>query len=216
MGYWKAIVNMDTENYCFCELAPLYALNLLNEQERAWVEQQIMECPDLAEELSSHQAAVTAIPYSAPPVPPADDLKHRLFDRLELDRPSHSAPSEATPAPAPASYRAIRSAELNWQPHPTPGVMIAIVHRDEVKREIVGFLRADPGVRYPQHRHAAIEEIFMMEGDLVIGNEVYGAGDYIRSQPGSSHAPYTHGGCRFFFHTSMDDDYSEREMALQT
>jgi anti-sigma factor ChrR (cupin superfamily) len=80
-------------------------------------------------------------------------------------------------------------------------------HADVSKREIVGFLRAEPGVRYPFHRHAAIEEIFMLEGDLVIENRVYGAGDYIRSSPGSAHAPYTKGGCRFFFHTSMDDEY---------
>ena len=58
-------------------------------------------------------------------------------------------------------------------------------------------------------QNAATEEIFMIEGDLAIGNEVYGAGDYIRSQPVSSHAPYTNGGCQFFFHTSMDDEYPE-------
>jgi anti-sigma factor ChrR (cupin superfamily) len=87
--------------------------------------------------------------------------------------------------------------------------VIAIVHRDEIKRELVGFLQAEAGVRYPCHRHAAMEEIFMLEGDLVIGDEVYGAGDYILSHPGSSHTPYTQGGCRFFFHTSMDDEYPE-------
>ncbi|WP_431655780.1 cupin domain-containing protein [Pantanalinema rosaneae] len=102
-----------------------------------------------------------------------------------------------------------QSQNLDWTPHATPGVTVAIVHRDEVKRELAGFLRAEPGVRYPFHRHAAIEEIFMLEGDLVVGDEVYGAGDYIRSHPGSSHAPYTNGGCRFFFHTSIDDEYPE-------
>lgn len=100
----------------------------------------------------------------------------------------------------------VRSQDLDWTPHATPGVTVAIVHRDEVKRELVGFLQAEPGVRYPFHRHAAIEEIFMLEGDLVVGDEVYSAGDYIRSHPGSSHAPYTNGGCRFFFHTSIDQD----------
>jgi quercetin dioxygenase-like cupin family protein len=194
---------MDTENYCFCELAPLYVLDLLGEQERAWVEQQIAECPDLAEELLGYESAVTALPYSTPVLPMAGSLKDRLFDRLSLG----ASPSETLPAPQSVPYLAIRSQELDWQPHPTPGVMIAIVHRDEVSRELVGFLRAEPGVRYPWHRHAATEEIFMMEGDLVIGDEVYGAGDYIRSQPGSSHAPYTNGGCRFFFHTSIDDEY---------
>lgn len=195
---------MITENYCFCELAPLYALHQLSEDEQRWVEQQIAECPDLAEELSSYQSAITAIAYTIPPLSIDSTLKDRLFDRLGFDPPQ----SEAIPESS-ASYQAIRSHELNWQLHPTPGVEVAIVHTDEVKREIVGFLRAEPGVRYPLHQHAAIEEIFMLEGDLIIGDEVYGAGDYIRSNPGSIHAPHTVGGCRFFFHTSMDDEYPE-------
>lgn len=196
---------MDTENFCFCKLAPLYVLDLLSEQEKSWVEQQAAEFPDFAEQLSSYQSASAAIAYSVPALPVENGLKNRLFDRLEL-----GDPPEGTPAPTPPSHLAIRAQDLNWQPHPTPGVMVAIVHQDDVKREIVGFLRAEPGVCYPWHRHAAIEEIFMMEGDLVIGDEVYGAGDYIRSLPGSSHAPYTTSGCRFFFHTSMDDEYSEQ------
>jgi len=196
---------MTTQNYCFCELAPLYALDLLSEEERGWVEQQLVECPDLAEELADYQSAVAAIPYSVSPLPMATDLKDRLFDRLGFDSP----PSEPVPEYMPASYQAMRSQDLVWEPYTTAGVMVAIVHRDVIKRELVGFLRADPGVHYPFHRHAAMEEIFMLEGDLEIGNQVYGAGDYILSQPGSGHAPYTRGGCRFFFHTSMDDDYSD-------
>lgn len=196
---------MTTEKYCFCELAPLYAIDQLSEEERGWVEQQIMECPDLAEELTGYQLGMTAMAYTVPSLPMDLALKDRLFDRLELD----PAQSTAIPQLSFVSYQAIRSQELNWQTHPTPGVEVAIVHTDETKREIVGFLRAAPGVHYPLHRHAAIEEIFMLEGDLVIGNEVYGAGDYIRSHPGSTHAPYTIEGCRFFFHTSMDDEYLE-------
>lgn len=199
---------MGTEDYCFCELAPLYALDLLDEAEQTWVEQQAAACPDRAAELASYQSAVAALPYTVPLTSPPTDLKQRLFDRLELNAPAPLPP--CPPAPLPPPYRAIRAADLDWQPHPTPGVMVAIVHRDPVKREIVGFLKAEPGVRYPFHRHAAFEEIFMLEGDLIVGNEVYGAGDYLLSSPGSSHAPHTIGGCRFFFHTSMDDEYPER------
>jgi quercetin dioxygenase-like cupin family protein len=194
---------MATDNYCFCELAPLYAIDALSPAEREWVEQQVVECPDLAEELITYQAAVTAIPYAAP-LPPLDaTLKARLFQRLELEQP------EPTPEPALPLYQATRAQALDWQPHPTPGVMVAILHRDEIKREVVGILRAEPGVRYPLHRHAAFEELYLLEGDLVLGEQVYGAGDYIRSTPGSSHAPYTTTGCRFFFHTSLDDEYPE-------
>jgi hypothetical protein len=194
---------MTPQNYCFCELAPLYALDVLSQAEKMWVEQQLVESPELAEELAAYQSAIASIPYSAPALPVAADLKDRLFDRLGLETPH----SETVPARTPTPYLAVRSQALDWQPHRTPGVAIAIVHRDESTRELVGFLRAEAGVRYPFHHHAKREELFMLEGDLVIGNEVYGAGDYIRSSPGSSHAPYTNGGCRFFFHTSMDDEY---------
>ena len=198
---------MNSENYCFSELAPLYVLDMLSEPERLWVEQQVVECPDLLEELESYQSAVTAIPYSSSPLTPPADLKDRLFDRLGLEKSS----SHEVPDPSPTSFQAVRSQDLSWQPHPVPGVFIAIVHMDEIKREIVGFLRAEPGVHYPNHCHGAEEEMVMLEGDLVIGDEVYGPGDYIRSHPGSSHAPYTNGGCQFFFHGSMDDEYPESE-----
>jgi ChrR Cupin-like domain len=196
---------MTSENYCFCDLAPLYALDLLSIEEQIWVEQQLAKSPELAEELAVYQSAVTSIPYSVPALPMAENLKDRLFDRLGLEPPL----SETAPALTPETYLAIRSQDLDWQTHTTPGVAIAIVHRDELTRELVGFLRAEAGVRYPFHRHAKGEELFMIEGDLVIGNEVYGAGDYLRSSPGSSHAPYTNGGCRFFFRTSIDDEYPE-------
>jgi quercetin dioxygenase-like cupin family protein len=204
------MTQMNPENYCFCELAPLYALDLLNEQEQYWVEQQLAECPELLEELASYQSAVTAIPYSNPIVPMAADLKNRLFERLELDSPESLPVKETILPPA---FSVVRSHDLIWQSHEVPGVSVAVLHIDEVKREIVGLLRADPGAYYPLHRHAATEEIYMLTGDLVIDDQVYGAGDYIRSAPGSVHDPYSVGGCTFLFHTSMDNEYISSAVA---
>ncbi|MBW4442829.1 MAG: anti-sigma factor [Plectolyngbya sp. WJT66-NPBG17] len=73
---------MNNENRCFCELAPLYALHLLTEEERAWVEQQAAASPELTAELAELQATVGAISYSAPIVPVPADLRDRLFERL--------------------------------------------------------------------------------------------------------------------------------------
>jgi hypothetical protein len=69
----------------FHELAPLYALDLLDVEERLWVKAQIGDCPDLAQALASYQTAVDLMSYSAPTVPMAADLKYRLFKRLNLD-----------------------------------------------------------------------------------------------------------------------------------
>lgn len=194
---------MTNENYCFCDLAPLYALDVLSQQEKEWVEQQVAINPNLAEELAVYEAAVTALPYEAAPMPMVGDLKERLFERLKLAPPD----LDSLPEPDLQPFLAVRSQDLNWQPHLIPGVEVAIVHTDEVTRERVGFLRAEPGVRYPYHRHAATEELFMLEGDLVIGDEVFRPGDYIRSLSGTAHAPYTHYGCKFFFRVSMDNEY---------
>lgn len=202
---------MNLENHCFCELAPLYALDLLSEPERLWVEQRLAESPELLEELEQHEIGATAIPYSVPAVPMAANLKDRLFASLELELPAPEAqqPLPEVPENILPQFLAIRNSDVQWQPHRVPGVEVAIFHRSESKREIVGLLRAAPGVIYPLHQHATGEDIYMLEGDLVVGDEVYGAFDYIHSEPGSAHAPYTTGGCMFFFRTSMDDEYPD-------
>jgi hypothetical protein len=69
----------------FHELAPLYALDLLNLEQRLWVQAQASNYPDLAQALASYQIAVELMFYSAPTVAMAADLKHRLFNRLNLD-----------------------------------------------------------------------------------------------------------------------------------
>jgi len=88
---------MNAEDRCFCELAPLYALNLLDDDERHWVEAQALENPELAAELAEHQLTVNALPYGTPTVPMAADLKARLFQRLATE--SVDASSTATLIP---------------------------------------------------------------------------------------------------------------------
>jgi quercetin dioxygenase-like cupin family protein len=171
----------------------------LSDTERQWVVQKLIECPELAEELIQYETAATTIPYAAPSVPMAANLKNKLFERLEL------APLDSQIN----SFFGFRSNELQWKPHRVPGATVAIFRRDEIKREVVGLLRAEAGVCYPIHRHATGEDIYMLKGDLIVGDETYRAGDYIHSESGSIHAPHTIGGCMFFFRTSIDDEYED-------
>ncbi len=205
---------MQPDHRCFCELAPLYALDLLDLEERLWVEAQVLECPDLAEELASYQVAVGLMPYTAEPVPMAADLKDRLFDKLGLD------PVEAVanllpeiPATVPVIGQqdpppfALRSQDLKWQPHRIEGVQVVHLSVDLVRRQRSLLVKAAAGVVYPFHRHQGFEEIYMLEGELVLDGEVYFAGDYIRSSPNSIHAPSTSTGCMFLIHACIDDEY---------
>ena len=63
------------------------------------------------------------------------------------------------------------------------------------------------GVTYPLHRHEGNEEIYMLEGELVINDRAYFAGDYIRSPPGSLHAPMTTTDWMFLIRACIDDEY---------
>jgi quercetin dioxygenase-like cupin family protein len=201
---------MEAEHRCFCELAPLYALDLLDLEERLWVEAQIVDCPDLAEDLAKYMAAVGLMPYTAPPVPMAIDLKDRLFDRLGLD-PVESAidldlaipPQE----PLSAEMFALRSQELTWQAHRIAGVDVAVLYVDAVERMRTMVVKVAAGVTYPRHRHQGAEEIYMLEGELIIDERVYLAGDYIRSAPDSIHAPSTNMSCMFLIRSCIDDEY---------
>lgn len=208
------------EHRCFCELAPLYALDLLDLEERLWVEAQVLACPDLAAELASYEAAVGIIPYSAPAVPMAADLKARLFDRLAdpvadlLD----VAPVETSLTPQPESplveppptMVTIRSSELTWQPYQAEGVEVAVLFFDPDKRMCSAIVKAADGVIYPLHQHQGIEEIYMLAGELELDGQVYLAGDYIRSYPDSIHPPaITNNGCKFLVRACIDDNYDE-------
>jgi hypothetical protein len=200
------------DHRCFCELAPLYALDLLDLEERLWVEAQVVDCPDLAEELASYQATVGVIPYSAPVVPMAADLKDRLFDRLGLDPVEtivEPQPEISSTDPLETEKFAIRSKDLQWQPHRIEGIECALLFLDSIDRMRSMLVKVAAGVVYPIHQHRGIEEIYMLEGELEIDGQVYLAGDYIRSNPNSIHAPSTNTGCMFLIRSCLDDNYDE-------
>jgi len=198
------IKRLKDQDPCFCELAALSALDILDEQERSRLAEYTAEFPELEAELAEFQAAVAAIPYSAPIVPMAANLKERLFAQISTEVGDRSLPPAVKLDP---SAFILRSDQMRWRSHPVvPKVEICHLYLDRQRRELVGILRAEPGVTYPPHRHAGVEEMFMLEGDLSIDGQIYGKGDYIRSLPGSIHHPHTVGGCMFFFRTSLDDE----------
>jgi hypothetical protein len=183
------------------ELAALYALDLLDESECRVLEEAIAQFPELQPQLAKFQETVSAIPYSAPPVPVAVDLKARLFERIA---------SQAL-EPNSASVEALReqATKISWEPFSIPGMAIAKLYVNDEKREMACFVRAVAGVQFPNHRHAGNEEIIVLEGDLVIDEKTYGSGDYIPSISGTVHQPETVGGCTIFLRTSLDDEIVE-------
>ncbi|MGL5061927.1 MAG: cupin domain-containing protein [Microcoleus sp.] len=196
-------------------LAALNALDTLDESERRELAETLQQSPELQQELAAFETAIAAIAYTAPPVPVAPDLKNRLFQRIgELPpNPAESVdlqPIVSDPIEDNSPPFIVRSNDVKWRDFGVPGISIGRLYIDKQKREITCMMRLEAGVTFPLHRHAASEEIFVLEGDLTVEGEICHQGDYIRSIPGSTHAPITQDGCLLLIKSSTDNEWLKR------
>lgn len=196
-------------------LAALNTLDTLDESERRALAEQLNASPELQSELAAFEATIAAIAYTTPPVPVAPDLKNRLFQRIaELPQtPAGSVDLELIVAPSSENNPPpfiVRSREVKWRHFRVPGISIGNLYIDKKKRQITCLMRLEAGVIFPPHRHAGPEEIFVLEGDLIVEGEICDRGDYIRSVPGSAHSPFTEGGCLLLIKSSTDNEWLVR------
>jgi anti-sigma factor ChrR (cupin superfamily) len=67
---------------------------------------------------------------------------------------------------------------------------------DEARGVAVVLGKLGPGARYPAHQHDGPEDVYMIAGDLHIGDEVLRAGDFHHAEAGSVHGVnYSEQGC---------------------
>ena len=97
-----------------------------------------------------------------------------------------------------------------WRPSPAPGVERQMLDRvgEEIARA-TSVVRYAPGSRFEAHTHDLGEEFYVLDGIFSDEHGDYPAGTYVRNPPGSSHAPFTEGGCTIFVKLrqfAMDDD----------
>ena len=180
------------------ELALLYALDTLDEAEQSWVEEQCADTAGFQAEVAELESVAAMLAYGVELPPIAPDLKARLFQKI-------AAEEDRDRTEIATLLEQVKTA--TWEPYRfAPGVQVATAQLNLETREVNCFVRSFSQVKFPQHRHAATEEILVLEGDLKIGDRVYGKGDRIQSQPGTVHQPETLTGCVLFLRTSIDDE----------
>lgn len=84
---------------------------------------------------------------------------------------------------------AIDTRNAEWSPGDRPGVEILRLH--EFGTERVALVRLAPHTRLDAHTHGSGEEVFVIEGGYRDEDGEYPAGSWVRTPPGSKHAPYT-------------------------
>jgi anti-sigma factor ChrR (cupin superfamily) len=126
---------------------------------------------------------------------PSAALWGRLAERIGV-------PSGAEPSLEP---------EAPWIPEPewkevAPGISCKLLATDAATDRVSMLVRLAPGVAYPPHTHAGVEELHLLSGELWIDDKKLYPGDYSRAEPGTGDSRvWSETGCTCVLLTSARD-----------
>lgn len=98
-----------------------------------------------------------------------------------------------------------RSNQKEWTPLieegvNTKGIFVKVLRFDEQTQRAPSFLlKFEAGATYPFHNHPAGEEVFVLEGDVIIAGTKLAAGDYLYTPPNFKHSVKSENGCILLF-----------------
>jgi anti-sigma factor ChrR (cupin superfamily) len=189
------------------ELASLYALGALPAEQTAAYEAHLSHgCPVCRAEVGALREVTGAIGLTADPLAPRSELRARLMKTISmsLQPPAGHAPGIMYDN---GGVLIARSEEMNWQPGQLPGLFLKVLFNDTQRGYTTALVRMTAGTHYPSHRHAGVEELFLLEGDLSVDELSMKPGDYCRGEVGSIHGEiYTNAGCLFMVSSSQHDE----------
>ena len=190
-------MNADSEQHpCErAELVSLYALGALPSGEIRLLETHLMDCPQCQRELQSLRTVVDSFVSW-----PADILRasESMWDQLQ-----NRIGREALEGSALAESR--RWQEPEWE-DVAPGISCKLLATDTERDRVSMLVRLAPGASYPPHRHAGVEELFLLQGELWIEDRRLYPGDYNRGEVGAADKHvWSETGCTCVLITSPSD-----------
>jgi anti-sigma factor ChrR (cupin superfamily) len=185
------------------ELASLYALGALDAGERIEFEEHLRQgCDACANEVRSFTDVANLIGESIPAVP-FQQLRERLLSEVSQSPRIPGILFEQS------GLLIVRSDELEWQTR-APGIFYKVLYRGAARKYNTSLVRMEAGAHYSSHHHAAIEEVFLLSGELHVENQVMRAGDYCRADSGSIHGEtFSDTGCLFLLVASEENQIIE-------
>ncbi len=181
--------------------AALYALGTLQGEEARLFERAMASDPTLTTDVEEFSAVVAELGYAAAPQQPPADLRSRVLSRV-------TAESTAAPVVEKDGLLFVRSAQLDWEPANVPDVQIKTLLTDPQSGYRMILVRMAPGAVLHSHRHADIEDSYVLEGDLRVSGVLMQTGDYCRAETGSTHTGIsTRNGCVFLARASQQNEY---------
>jgi anti-sigma factor ChrR (cupin superfamily) len=168
------------------ELASLYALGALSPSEHQAFEAVLSGDPELQALARSLQSAIAVAATATPPIAAPPGLKDKVFRRIKELEAAKTART-ALPASRLGLNFAFAAGQSGWKQLPIPGASIKLLSLERDRGYAVLMGKLEPGTRYPAHVNAGPEDIYILTGDLVIGDRKLVAGDFHHADAGSQH-----------------------------
>ena len=172
-----------------------YVMQALPANEAAAVEAHVASSSQRRQELEIlRPVAESFVAWPTDVLRPSASLQDRLARRL-------AAETRDTPVPPPAR----QWHEPAWE-EVAPGILCQLMATDTERHRVSILVRLLPGVNYPPHTHAGLEELFLLDGELWINDRKLYPGVYNRAEPGSGDKRvWSKTGCTCVLITSTGD-----------
>ncbi|HET8638066.1 MAG TPA: cupin domain-containing protein [Acidobacteriaceae bacterium] len=182
-----------------CDRAELlfeYALQMLPSSEVPLVEAHISACSDCRQEMEALRPIIDSfIAWPIDVLRPPASLWGRLAQRIAAETGGE-----------PVWPATERWAEPEWK-EVAPGISCKLLATDTEKDRVSMLVRLAPGIDYPPHRHAGVEELHLLHGELMVDDRKLYPGDYIRAEAGSTdNRVWSETGCTCVLITSTRDE----------
>jgi anti-sigma factor ChrR (cupin superfamily) len=184
------------------DLVASYALAALGDRETLLMEAHLPTCAECQHEyhaLGPVTSALTA--WRTQVLPPPTPLWNRLAERI-----AHLTKKEVLALPGPTSPRPPGWPEPRWE-EVAVGISCKLLSTDVEMDRVSMLVRLLRGASYPPHRHASVEELYLLEGELWIDDRKLCPGDYNRGERGTSdQRVWSSTGCMCLLITSRSDE----------
>jgi anti-sigma factor ChrR (cupin superfamily) len=172
-----------------------YAMQALPPDEAAAIEAHIASCPQCQHELETlRPVADSFVLWPNDILRPPASLRERLARRIAADT------GESPMLPPLRQWN-----EPAWE-EVAPGIFCKLMATDTKTHRVSMLVRLMPGIEYPPHTHAGLEELFLLDGELWIDDRKLYPGDYNRAEaPSGDKRVWTETGCTCVLITSTQD-----------
>ena len=182
------------------EQASLYVLGALTGAEQQAFGAVLRGSAELRDFVFTLQQTTALLAMATPFLRPPRELKDKVLRRIETAAGLLNQPATQHPGVAVASLAGLHflSADdtVGWKQLPLPGAWIKLLSLERERGYAVVLGKLAPGVRYPAHTNAGPEDLYVLTGDLHVGDRTLRPGDFHHADAGSSHAEnYSVEGC---------------------